>query len=218
MKIIQRIFQYIDYQNISKSELERKCSVSNGYFAKMKVRNANIGEDIILKVLENCPEISPDWLIFGKGEMLQSDEKTDKNLSVAVKNSEGIPLIPIEAMAGFGRGEIQVLESKCERYVIPVFKGADFLITVKGSSMQPKYNSGDMVACKRIPLQDIFFQWNKVYVLNTIQGTLVKRICKGSDNDHILIVSENPKYDSFELNIREQIYDVAIVIGAVRLE
>jgi 4-hydroxy-L-threonine phosphate dehydrogenase PdxA len=75
MKIIQRIFQYIDFKSINKSEFERKCGVSNGYLAKMKVRNANIGEDIILKVIENCPDISPNWLIFGKGEMLKTGEK-----------------------------------------------------------------------------------------------------------------------------------------------
>jgi len=70
MKIIQRVFQYIDFKGINKSELERKCGVSNGYFAKMKARNADIGESIIFKILENCPDVSPDWLVFNKGDML----------------------------------------------------------------------------------------------------------------------------------------------------
>ena len=40
--------------------------------------------------------------------------------------------------------------------------------------MQPKYNSGDLVACRVVPL-GTFFQWNKVYVLDTEQGALIKR-------------------------------------------
>jgi phage repressor protein C with HTH and peptisase S24 domain len=129
----------------------------------------------------------------------------------------GIPLISVNAVAGFGKGECQVMEYECERYVVPMFKEADFLIPVKGSSMIPKYNSGDVVACKSIPLDDIFFQWNKVYVLDTIQGALVKRIKKGSDAEHISIVSDNLQYEPFELH-KSQVYAVAIVVGVIRLE
>ena len=51
---------------------------------------------------------------------------------------------------------MSVLEYECDRYVVPMFKEAEFLITVKGSSMIPKYNSGDIVACKNLPLLDLF--------------------------------------------------------------
>lgn len=130
---------------------------------------------------------------------------------------EGIPLIPISAMAGAFTGEHTVLEYECERFVVPTFKGAEFLISVKGSSMYPKYNSGDIVACKRLSMRDIFFQWNKVYVLDTDQGPLIKRVKPGSDTGHVLIVSDNVHYEPFELAL-EQIHHVALVIGVIRLE
>jgi len=152
-----------------------------------------------------------------KGNNNFSNNQT-KNIAKKTNNiNEGIPLIPLKAIAGFGEGEMQVMEYECQRYVIPMFEGADFLITVKGSSMQPKYNNGDAVACKRIPMNDIFFQWNKVYVLDTIQGPLVKRVKRGSDSEHILIVSDNPSYEPFELHLNK-IYGVAIVLGVLRLE
>ena len=128
----------------------------------------------------------------------------------------GIPHIPIEAMAGFGSGDFQVMEFEADRFVIPTFKDADYLISVKGSSMYPKYNSGDLVACKHLPL-DTFFQWNKVYVMDTVQGVLIKRVCKGSDDAHLLIVSDNKSYDPFELH-RQEIRTLAIVLGVIRLE
>ncbi|TGX83067.1 helix-turn-helix transcriptional regulator [Palleniella muris] len=137
--------------------------------------------------------------------------------SQATKPGEGIPLIPIDAMAGALTGERTVLEYECERYVIPAFKGADFLIPVKGSSMYPKYFSGDIVACQRVPMTDLFFQWNKVYVIDTNQGPLIKRIKPGSDKDHVLIVSDNEKYDPFEIPC-SAIHAVALVIGVIRLE
>ena len=88
---------------------------------------------------------------------------------------------------------------------------------IKGSSMYPKYSSGDLVACKRLTSWS-FFQWGKVYVLYTHQGPIIKRICKGEDEEHVLIVSDNSeRYDPFPLHRRE-ILDVAIVVGVIRLE
>ena len=88
---------------------------------------------------------------------------------------------------------------------------------VKGVSMQPTYLSGDIVACQRVHLSDIFFQWNKTYVLDTAQGALIKRVKPGKDDSHILIVSDNTQYDPFELS-RSDIHAVALVIGLIRLE
>ncbi len=133
-----------------------------------------------------------------------------------VKLPKEIPLIPTEAMAGYLKGEIQILEYECEKFVIPTFKDADFLIPVKGGSMFPKYNPGDIVACRKLSI-DTFFQWNKVYVLDTEQGALIKRVKKGSTPDTVKIVSENKEYEPFELT-RDKIYAIAEVIGIIRLE
>lgn len=171
-------------------------------------------------IYTKCVDIDMNWLLTGEGNMLSSESEKEENIPVAHPSDspmEGIPLIPISAMAGAFTGEQTVLEYECERFVVPTFKGAEFLISVKGSSMYPKYNSGDIVACKRLPMDDIFFQWNKVYVLDTDQGPLIKRVKPGSDKDHVLIVSDNERYEPFELPLN-RIYHVALVIGVIRLE
>lgn len=132
-------------------------------------------------------------------------------------SQKGIPLIPVSAMAGAFTSDISVMEYECERYVVPSFEGADFLIPVKGDSMQPTYLSGDLVACQKISLTDIFFQWNKTYVLDTDQGALIKRVCQGSDPDHILLVSDNECYPPFELSL-SHLHAIALVRGIIRLE
>lgn len=198
--------------------------------------------DFLEKVCAKA-NISAEWLLMGKGDMAMDmfefrktpmvfhsnpnayEDSTEKNniddnkpvAHLATSPNEGIPLIPVEAMAGALTGEQTVLEYECERYVVPMFKGADFLIPVKGSSMYPKYSSGDIVACQRVPMSDLFFQWNKVYVIDTSQGALIKRIKPGSTPDKVLIVSDNEKYDPFELPL-SAIHAVALVIGVIRLE
>ena len=197
--------------------------------------------DVLEKVCANA-NISAEWLLLGKGDMVMdmlefrkpmvyhSDHRKYENsipeetyteeypLATPTNSpTEGIPLIPLSAMAGALTSAQTVLEHECDRYVVPAFKGADFLIQVKGSSMYPKYSSGDIVACQRVTMDKLFFQWNKVYVIDTDQGALIKRIKPGHDKDHVLIVSDNEKYDPFELPC-SSIYAVALVIGVIRLE
>ena len=160
-----------------------------------------------------CVVVNSDWLITGQGEMLKSN-----NHLTVVPNLKGIPLIPIDAIAGYGTGEMQIMDYDTERYVVPEFSelNVDYMIRVKGSSMYPKYNSGDLVACKKLPL-DTFFQWNKVYVLDTIQGPMIKRIHQSDHKNAILCVSDNDKYKPFDLN-RSELNSLAIVVGVIRME
>lgn len=174
------------------------------------------------RIYSKCVGVSPHWLLTGEGPMLENDNvgcqrQIEPAHHVPENVLEGIPLIPLSAMAGAFTGDTSVMEYECERYVIPAFKGADFLIQVKGDSMQPTYYSGDLVACQRVSLNDLFFQWNKTYVLDTAQGPLIKRIMPGSDSGHVLIVSDNESYPPFELS-KSQFHGVALVRGLVRLE
>lgn len=212
--IVQRLKKYLDFIDVSVSVAEKKINLSNGSLSKPFNANTTIKTDTLEKFLNTYPELSPEWLLTGQGSMLK--EQVPEPVAMAIASKAGIPLIPIEAMAGYMAGGVQVLEYEAERFVVPTFKGADYLIAVRGSSMYPKYNSGDIVACKHLAL-DTFFQWNKVYVLDTQQGVLIKRICEGPDDMHILIVSENEKYKPFKLH-RNEIHSLAIVLGVIRLE
>ena len=234
--IKERILQFIEYKGISKYKFYQETGITRGVLDK----ESGISEDNIAKFIAYSDEINLEWLLLGKGEMLKRNVKNSYDNDTTKKSTnfleetkhkeklvhlneptteyKGIPLIPIEAMAGFGTGGVQVMDYDTQKYVVPEFTelNVDFMLRVKGSSMYPKYNSGDLVACKKLILNDIFFQWNKVYVLDTDQGALIKRIKKGSD-DHILIVSDNPSYEPYELHL-SKIHAIAIVLGVIRLE
>lgn len=207
-----RVLKIAEYYKVSKEKFFEDLGISYGNF-KGSAKRTPVNSLFLENLLTKYPDVSADWLLTGVGPMLRSDLPAAHPASMP---GEGIPLIPINAMAGVFTGEQVVLELECDRYVVPAFKDAEFLITVKGSSMVPKYNSGDIVACKRMPL-DTFFQWNKVYVLDTEQGPLIKRVKKGSTEETLTIFSDNPSYEPFELP-RTKIYHIALVVGVIRLE
>lgn len=69
MKIIQRLYQYINEKGVRPAEFERMIGVSNGYISKMYTRLSDVGEGVLLQIIENCPDLNPMWLILGRGEM-----------------------------------------------------------------------------------------------------------------------------------------------------
>jgi len=219
--IKERLEKIAAFDSLSIRRFEEKCGLKRGNISNMS-NESSIGSDKLSKIIDTYSSIDIEWLLTGKGDMLKNETtRPVQNTSCAVisdgKDAKGIPLIPLHAMAGVLRGEISVLEYECEQYVVPAFKGADFLIPVKGNSMFPTYQSGDIVACQRTPMSSVFFQWNKPYVLDTAQGAIIKRIRPGVDDEHVQIVSDNTDYLPFYLH-KSEIYAVALVIGIIRLE
>ena len=213
------------YTKGNKAQFAKLLGVSAQTISAWIARNTFDAELIYAK----CRYVDSSWLLTGEGAMLQETENnnapTPKHTveiahQVPHGSSEGIPLIPLDAVAGFpaeSGGGVRLED--CERYVIPEFenKGANFLIRVSGDSMVPLYYSGDLLACRKIT--DIrFFQWGTVYVLETSQGVLVKRVQESVDHaDSILCVSENSSVHHPFLLPRDDIRSLSIIVGLVRM-
>lgn len=194
-------------------DFAQRIGISASLVTEVAKGRSNVG----MQAVQNLVEIfgfSANWILMGEGGPWASEHPSGPQ---AVPDGSGIPLIPIDAMAGFCRGESTVFEYECERYHVPLFCGADFLISVRGDSMVPHFRSGDVVACKFLPLGDVFFQWGKVYVVDTDQGALIKRVAQGSSGDTVTLVSENTAYAPFEVS-RGSIRHLALVLGTIRLE
>ncbi len=214
-----RLLRLIDYYSGgNKSEFARMIGVSPQAVNTWISRNT-FDIDIIYS---KCVNLSAEWLLTGRGEMTISEKEDKKNLPKATrttKPSKGIPLIPLDAVAGFPATDNEgVYMEDCDRYSIPEFeaKGANFLIRVSGDSMNPLYNNGDIIACRKIE-SILFFQWGSIYVLDTSQGVLVKYIeeCESND-DCVLCVSENTRFKPFRLP-KDDIRSLSTIIGLVRL-
>lgn len=219
-EIIERL--KIGLELSSDNALADTLGVSKTTLSNWKSRNSL---DFPL-VFSLCEHISLDWLLTGEGNMLKSDNekpieahKTFGGPSKSSNKQKGIPLIPIDAVAGFPAADSDgVYFESCDHYTIPEFeaKGANFLIRVSGDSMMPLYNNGDIIACRKIT-DILFLQWGSIYVLDTSQGALVKRVeeCE-KDDDCILCVSENPRFKPFQLP-KSDIRSLSTIIGLVRL-
>ena len=127
--------------------MERSLGASKGVLSRAISNGTDIQSKWIQILVENYPLYSSEWLLTGTGNMLKSD--LDKPIEAHKRSTEppkssnkrrGIPLIPIDAVAGFPSADNDgVYMEDCEHYSIPEFeaKGANFLIRVSGDSMHP---------------------------------------------------------------------------------
>jgi len=240
MKPIERVKEIIQYYGLSISGFEKKIHMSNNSIQTAIKRTASLKDDTLINILKAFPDISPEWLLMGNGKMFRKDNpynNTDPNVttnennsnnnypsphndvnfdSISLKNAALLPLIYETAFTKIKYKAFIASDHILEKYHVPTFKDADFLVGVKGNAMLPKYNSGDLIACKRIPL-DSFLQWNHIYIISTTQGILIKRVLEGKDDDHILAVSENPEFLPFQLH-KKEINAIAIAVGVIHTE
>lgn len=72
---VLRVKQFIDFKKISVRKFEESVGFSNGSFSSQYKGNKTIGSDKIENILRVYPEISAEWLLTGKGNMLKGEVK-----------------------------------------------------------------------------------------------------------------------------------------------
>ena len=202
----------------NEKELAELLGYTKSSFSQILNGKVPLSDKFLDKICSLDNNINKVWILENKGEMLKSSNNTPAVAEPQLPS--GVPMLPFDAFAGIGTDVEGVnLDTIEERYVVPLFDGMkmDFMISVRGSSMYPKYNSGDVVACRMVQ-ELLFVQWNKVYVLDTIsQGVIIKRLKKSDKEGFVICKSDNEQYEPFEFPMSD-IRTIALVVGAIRLE
>ena len=102
-----------------------------------------------------------------------------------------VPLIPGVAKGGtLGEYADPVRRSECGLIVTPV-PAAELAITVSGESMEPDYPAGSVALLRRID-EASFIEWGRAYVLDTVNGAVLKLLAPSDREGHVRCLSINP--------------------------
>jgi len=184
----ERLVSFLNYRKLSQSKFEKLIGAGNGYVNNI---SKGIGGEKLQRILSYFPELNSGWLMTGVGSMLNNAENTPL--------PNHIPLIPTYARAGkFDDFTTQVSKYDYEKVISPL-KHAEFAITVYGDSMAPEFVSGSQVHIMKVN-EKAFLEWGKVYVLDTCNGTVLKKIFKTDKENVIRCSSINKEYEDFEVN------------------
>lgn len=198
----KRLLEFLRHKRITQSALSKMLNVSPAYVGAMR---KSLPEDKVLKLSELFPDLNRDWLLYGEGNMLKTDEVKPDLTSYIV------PLLPVEAFAGnlqmYSRG---VMLDECRKIVSPV-ENAEFAIRITGNSMEPEFHSGSILFIKRINDRS-FIPWGNPMVVDTENGVLIKMLYPTQDHSTVEAHSYNPKYPPFCIPT-DSIYGIYRIVG-----
>ena len=191
--IINRVKQVATYYNTSVVKWEETLGLSPSHFYNIKAISRRTARNIN-KVY---PELNIEWLITGKGEMLNSNVVLNRNTGSTVT------LLPIAAQGGTPDSFVSQVETyACEMIVSPV-RDVTLAVTVNGDSMSPEYPNGSKVFVQRVN-EKSFIEWGATYLLNTVNGAVIKNVIPVKDDDtKIICRSINPNFADFPVNVSD---------------
>ena len=200
----------------TQKEMTEKLGISQGTLSKIK-NGQLIPSDKMAKTIAEIWDV-PDFMehVY-KARMEYSTRLFRKNNTVNEIENEEIdckPRLPINAAAGVLSDYLGgILSHECE--CLPIIRSVpdyDFTMIVKGNSMEPKFEGGDEIACKKV---DSMIEWGKPYVLATRDGAVLKRLYE--DDNGVRCVSYNKdEYPDFKVS-NDDILGVYKVVGLIRI-
>ncbi len=222
--ILDRIAHIANNENISIGKLERVIGASKGVLSRAIANKSDIQSKWIIKIVENYPQYSGDWLLTGRGDSVINTItpaiveqtfplKTDRKIGI-----QDIPLYDISATAGmlaiFNDNHIDP-----EDYLrVPNLPPVDGAIYVRGESMVPLLKSGDIIIYKKLECSLDSILWGQIYLLSFMAGgetfTVVKYLQKSELPGYIKLVSQNEHFQPKDIPLNS-IHALAIVKASI---
>ena len=125
------------------------------------------------------------------------------------------PLIPLVDMGAGNLYDLINGKRICEKIASP-FPSADISVKIIGNSMEPKFSHGDIVFCHRVN-EKAFIEWGRIYVLDTENGAIIKKVEKAEKVEDIHCVSLNQDFAPFDVG-KKYIIGWYKVIGSIKFE
>ena len=209
-----RLTRFRQYKKLGQGKFEKLSGLSNGYLTQLRKAP---GSEKLQRIPCAFPELNRTWLLTGEGDMLDTScNSIEDSQFSSCSDLHLIPLLPVSAQGGsLDDLVVSIKESSCEKIISPI-KGADYAMSVSGESMAPEYPSGSQILVKRID-EKAFIDWGRVYVLDTCNGTVIKRLFPSETADKVLCKSINPEFPPFEVSLSD-VYAVYRVLMCMALK
>ena len=83
----QRLVQFIKSMHMTQRAFEIRCGMSNGYVANIR---KGIGEDYLLNIAQQFPQLNRAWLLFGEGKMLKTTSVNSGDITITGNGNTNI--------------------------------------------------------------------------------------------------------------------------------
>ena len=215
-----RIMLIMKHKGLNKNSLSKLLGVSQPALKKIEDNENLPSYKLLFELLENFPDVSSEWLLTGKGEMLKSSVPavTHHTNEVAHPDEQFIALydFPRTNLVGF----FSNLPQPVDRFMIPNMPKCDGAVPMRGESMRPSLNGGDIALYKRINVKIENILWGNMYLLsyegdNEEEHIGIHTIRPSEDTDRIKLVNDNGYYPPMDIPM-SAVKAMAIIKASIR--
>ncbi|MHC1729704.1 MAG: S24 family peptidase [Syntrophobacteraceae bacterium] len=215
-------------ENITQADLARILGIPRHKIADIEFGKVKISVELA-ELLEGKFNVSFRWALTGKGDIFQP-EPQDSSSRLSAGEYEQIPLLASRVTAG-PEGEV-LFEEIADYYPFKTWwidrmVGNDVerrsrlvLIKVRGDSMSPTINQGDMVMIDTWEAERINIRTGQIYMVTMPDGgSALKRLALGEKEGKVKLIcmSDNvAAYKPFEFELESRRPVHSYVIGRVR--
>ncbi len=195
VKVAREIKDYLVDKGLTMTEVAARLGCSQQAVSN-QLSGRKIGENVARKWADAFG-FDLVYLMTGEGSLFPDGGQ--KHAAVSTDEPNTVPLLPIFAQAGSLVGWSDAIEEvKCERVISPV-KDVDMAVHIYGESMSPDIPNGAVCYVRRVTGRVIDF--GRAYILDTVDGPVLKYLTPGADDEHIRCQSANhdPKFAPFEV-------------------
>lgn len=218
-----RIYKFTEAKNISVRDFERSIGASNGYVSSIR---RSIGSEKLSDILTTYPDLNRDWLLYGEGSMLLSDNPKSTAIPINAPEVVYLPVVPHSARAGtLGEYEQLFADDYSRRQPVIVTRqmhGRYICFQIEGDSMEPTLRHGDVVMARHID-RDLYKDsklhlrsWSVWIIVTRTDGILIKEIADHDVKGGVLTLhSLNPLYEDLTVHLSDviDIYNVIEIVS-----
>lgn len=224
--IIDRILQLIKYKGINKRRFYIETGLSNGFLDKVK----DIGVSKIEHILSVYPEVNSEWLLTGKGEMIDSsfagnytngiEEPSAVYHSFNKIKKQSVPVFDLQNAKGILSLLTDVRLQATDYISVPNLPKCDGAVVVNSDSMNPVLKNGDTILYKKMEVNPENIFWGEMYLIDLKEPEdffMIKWVQKSEKgSDWVKLVSENIHYEPKDIPFKK-IKGIALIRASLRI-
>lgn len=212
-----RILIFIKEIGVKQADFFNLIGVSASNF-KGDAKKSELGSDKIVKILTQYPQLSPDWLLLGVGNMFRAESEKEEKLPSVNQTYEGAPYFNVDFIGGFDLiVNDQTVNPDFYINYPPYNQPGVLWCNLTGHSMEPEISNGDIIALREVTTPIQYLPAGEIYGIVTEEYRTVKRIRLSQKEGFVRLIPSNKSDEFCEQEIPiSMILKVYAVLGSIR--
>lgn len=226
-KISRTLKEYFDENGVKQAEIAKELNITQSAVCN-QLHGRPFGKNSAQQWSDTFG-FDMGWLMTGEGECFKARQpryilSADKcKINCIINDTKTLPIIPAWMFRAPNINIDDCINNKNYKKILEMmsyvhhFKNHDIYARCPGDAMSPKICKGDIVALKRIDIENVTYDITKLYGINiTTKGFILRKIRDNHDGTLTCIPANLDKFEPFNIN-KANVVECFEVVGIMNI-